>query len=461
MKEFIVQKFGGTSMGSASAMRKSMEVVKGHPQTRLVVVSATSGTTNLLLELINLAPQSQGSEQAQAKIEELHAQLDERHESLALDLGMDRDAFLEVRSLLNLARQYTQGMSLLGEASLRSTDSLLAIGEQLSSWIFFELLKNEGLPVQWLDVREIMITNSDFGRATPNRQKILELAENKICDGSEDTLFITQGFIGRNENGHTTTLGRGGSDYSAALLAEAIGARELQIWTDVPGLKTTDPRLVPQARTIDEINFNESAELANFGAKILHPATLWPAIRQNIPVYVGDSQNPELGGTWIRPQSTEGPLVRALALRKNQKLLTLSSLEMLQAPGFLAKIFDVLARHKISVDLVTTSEVHVAITLDVVTPITQEALVELKALSKVQLEESLALIAVIGNDLACSPGIVSEIFKCVENSSIRAICHGAGAHNLCFLVREDEATEIIQSLHDRFLGEQVEELSFS
>lgn len=449
MSTNTVQKFGGTSMGTLQSMRKSMEVVKAHPQTRIVVVSATSGTTNLLVDMIRLAPQGKSST---SQIENLHQNLQERHESMALDLGIDRNTFNEIRALLELARRYTQGMQLLGEASPRASDALLSLGERLSSWIFYELLKREGLPVQWLDVRTILRTNSDYSRAIPNILRIRELAQNNLSVHLNETIFVTQGFIGEDDEGHTTTLGRGGSDYSAALLAEAIGASELQIWTDVPGLKTTDPRLVPDARTIDEINFNESAELANFGAKILHPATLWPAIRAHIPVFVGDSQNPELGGTWIRPQSEEGPLVRALALRKNQKLLTLTSFDMLQAPGFLAKVFAVLAGHKISVDLVTTSEVSVAITLDIVSQITKEALTELGQLGRVQLEEGLALVAVIGNELASSPGIVSDIFKAVGAPPIRAICHGAGAHNLCFLVKEEDAPDIIANLHRNFLS---------
>ncbi|MBT3982192.1 MAG: lysine-sensitive aspartokinase 3 [Bacteriovoracaceae bacterium] len=453
MSTTVVAKFGGTSMGSKKAMEKCGETIKAYPDLRVVLVSATSGTTNILVELAKL---SIYGEKNQARIEQLLKDLEEKHLSMASDIGVRAETLKKIEELVLAAKNLAIGMSLLCEASLQATDSLLSIGERLSSLLFTELLQDCGINATWLDIREVMKTNSDFGKAIPDLELIKTLAKEKITPLCENHVVITQGFIGSDEEGKTTTLGRGGSDYSAALIAEALDASTLQIWTDVPGLKTTDPRVVSAAIKIDEINFNESAELSTFGAKVLHPATLWPAIRKNIPVYVGNSQNHLEGGTWVRPKSKNRPLVRALAMRRQQKLLTLTSLEMVHAPGFLAKVFTILARHKISVDLVTTSEVNVAITLDEPTSLTRDVARELKEHCHIQLEENLCLIAVIGNDIAHTPKLVGEIFKVTSEHSIRLICHGAGQHNLCFLVKRDEAENILKNLHKHFIENPVD-----
>ncbi|MEF1214583.1 aspartate kinase, partial [Vibrio alginolyticus] len=213
-----------------------------------------------------------------------------------------------------------------------------------------------------------------------------------------------QGFIGSDEAGNTTSLGRGGSDYSAALIAESVKAAGLEIWTDVPGIYTTDPRIAPKASPIPEISFSEASEMANFGAKILHPSTLVPALRHDIPVFVGSSKEPEKGGTWIRHQVESSPLFRALALRCNQTMVTLRSANMFHAYGFLAKVFEILAKHKISVDLITTSEISVSLTLDQTDTsggapqLPQAVREELEELCKVEVEHDLCLVALIGNN---------------------------------------------------------------
>ncbi|MCX7978621.1 MAG: lysine-sensitive aspartokinase 3, partial [Bdellovibrionaceae bacterium] len=308
-------------------------------------------------------------------------------------------------------------------------------------------------PVDWFDARKIIITSDHFGKAEPNIHLIAAKAKEHLAAVIENKVIgVTQGFIGATQSGATTTLGRGGSDYSAALFAEALGASVLEIWTDVAGIATTDPRLTPKARPISEISFQEASELATFGAKVLHPATLAPAVRKKIPVYVGSSFHPEQGGTWVRETVTDAPLVRVLALRKKQVLLTLSTPAMLRASGFLFQIFKVFADHKISVDAITTSEISVSMTLDDHTLLNKKLVEDLEKLAQVRVEENLALVSLIGNNINHTPGLAAKIFRTIEDISVRMICLGASRHNFCFLVRDEHGPEVVRRLHEDFIG---------
>ena len=266
--------------------------------------------------------------------------------------------------------------------------------------LFAEALRQEGVRTHLLDARQVIRTDDVHGNADPDIKVI-----QKLCRSELDTLLdqgfviVTQGFIGSTESGATTTLGKGGSDYTAALLAEALQAQQVYIWTDVCGIFSCDPRIIEQCHLIAEISFVEAAELATFGARILHPATLWPAIRCNIPVFIGSTFAPNKGGTWIRDRVQNSPKVRALAVRRNQTLVTVRSFRMFQTRGVLAELFDILSRHAISVDLVTTSEVSVALTLDNPERLSAEVIRELSAIAEIEIENELALIAVVGNDL--------------------------------------------------------------
>ena len=355
----------------------------------------------------------------------------------------------EIRTMARQAHLHT-------DAEL--ADRLIACGELMSTRLFTELLRQRGVKACWQDARQLLRTDSRFGKASVDLAATRALCQAALGPLLGDSLIITQGFIGADGNGRTTTLGRGGSDYSAALLAEALDAGTIEIWTDVPGIYTTDPRLVTRARPIPEISFVEAAEMATFGAKVLHPATLQPAVRQDIPVFVGSSKDPAAGGTWIRASTRTNPLFRAVALRRNQVLVTLHSLNMFHAYGFLAEVFGILARHRISVDLITTSEVSVSLTLDHTgsqsngEPILgDKVLAELGQLCKVQVETGLALVALIGNRMSEAAGVGSQVFDAIREHNIRMICYGASAHNLCFLVKEDEAGHIVNRLHQELL----------
>lgn len=442
----VVAKFGGTSVADYGAMNRCAEIVLGNPDCRLVVVSASSGVTNLLVELTQESINDDGRLQRLKQIAQIqYAILDK--------LGRPNDVAAALDKLLS--RMAVLSEALASQRSKAIMDELLSLGEQCSSALFAAVLREKGANSSAFDVRRVLRTDSHFGRAEPQVEQIAVLSREHLQPLLSEQVIVTQGFIGSDEAGQTTTLGRGGSDYSAALLAEALKASAVEIWTDVAGIYTTDPRLAPNAHPIAEISFNEAAEMATFGAKVLHPATILPAVRQQIQVFVGSSKEPEKGGTWIRHQVEDAPVFRAVALRRDQTLLNLHSLQMLHAQGFLAETFATLARHKISVDLITTSEVNVSLTLDKTGSdssgqglLSEALLQELSQHCRVRVEDGLALVAIIGNRIATTAGICRRVFEVLEPHNVRMICQGASPHNLCVLVAESEAAQVVKALHE-------------
>jgi len=440
-----VAKFGGTSVADHEAMLRCAHIIKNDKSTRLVVVSASAGVTNYL---VRLSQKNISVDEQKSIIENIRA----IQVNITQHLSSDVETALnqEINSLLEELTQYALTQSI--EHTTKTTDAILSFGEQFSSRIFAQVLQSVDVAGEYFNVKQVMKTNSLFGKA------VVELVElNKQCGQIlapklVDKVIVTQGFIGQDNNGDTTTLGRGGSDYSAALLAEALKATNLAIWTDVVGIFTTDPRITDQARAIKEISFGEAAEMATFGAKILHPATLIPAMRSNIPVFVGSSKEPEKGGTQIKKKVDSNPTYRSIALRREQTLVTVKSPAMLHASGFLAKVFGILAKHELSVDLITTSEISVALTFDnpvgsTQSIITNTVVAELEQLCEVTVEHGLSLVAVVGNGLDCAKGVGQQVFDTLEGINIRLICHGASANNLCFLVNESDANSAVEKLH--------------
>ncbi len=444
MSAFNVAKFGGTSVANFEAMSRCSTIIENNPNTRLVISSACSGVTNLLVELANGV---QDQEHRAGVLQKLAG----IHESILSQLEDSTEATAEVYSILDTVTSLAEAASI--QASTKLTDHLVACGELMSTHILAQLMRERGVNTIRFDIRDVLKTDGNFGRAEPSVEIISQLAQEKLVPLCQEYVVITQGFIGSDEEGNTTTLGRGGSDYSAALIAEGVKAAGLEIWTDVPGIYTTDPRIASKAAPIPEISFSEASEMANFGAKILHPSTLVPALRHDIPVFVGSSKEPQKGGTWIRHQVESSPLFRALALRCNQTMVTLRSANMFHAYGFLAKVFEILAKHKISVDLITTSEISVSLTLDQTDTsggapqLPQAAREELEALCKVEVEHDLCLVALIGNNMSESKGYAKQVFGTLEDFNLRMICYGASPHNLCFLVHESVSRQAIQKLH--------------
>ncbi|MDW6018185.1 lysine-sensitive aspartokinase 3 [Vibrio plantisponsor] len=443
MSAFNVAKFGGTSVANFEAMSRCSAIIENNPQTRLVVSSACSGVTNLLVELAN------GVQDADQRLS-IMKQLADIHDSIIDQLSEPTQVEKEVHSMLDSIASAAEAASF--QSSKKLTDHLVACGELMSTYILTQLMRERGVNAIRFDIREVLRTDSHYGRAEPQIEEIAKLAQEKLAPLCAEYVVVTQGFIGSDEQGNTTTLGRGGSDYSAALIAESVKASGLEIWTDVPGIYTTDPRIAPKAAPIPEISFSEASEMANFGAKILHPSTLVPALRHEIPVFVGSSKEPEKGGTWIRQQVENSPQFRALALRCNQTMVTLRSAKMFHAYGFLAKVFEVLAKYKISVDLITTSEISVSLTLDKTDTsggapeLPQEAREELQELCTVEVEHNLCLVALIGNHME-TKGYAKEVFSTLGDFNLRMICYGASDHNLCFLVDAPESKAVIQKLH--------------
>ncbi len=452
MKKIIVSKFGGTSMGDAQCMLRSAEVALKQ-NSSIVVVSATSGTTNDLILLGQTAQRNSWGE-ANAIIEKIRT----KHHKISNDLEASAETIDALNSLLGEMESLARGIYLLRDCSVKAMDTMMSLGERMSSVLFTQAMTatlnkaKSNSKAKLFDVREVLRTDDQYSKARPQTEKIIELCQEKLNHiRDQDLVLVTQGFIGMTEDGMTTTLGRGGSDYSAAILAEGISADILEIWTDVAGIATTDPRICSAAQPIAEISFKEASELATFGAKILHPATLMPAIRKNIPVFVGSSFEANAKGTWIRKEVDAHPLIRAMAIRKKQVLVTLSTPEMLHTHGFLYRLFQVFNNHKVSIDAITTSEISVSVTLDDSALVNKKLIQDLSEIAEVQVEENLSLVSLIGNNINHTPGLAKKIFDSISNINVRMICLGASKHNFCFLVSEDSGTEAIQKLHATFI----------
>lgn len=450
----IVSKFGGSSMKDAEAITRSAKIAAKRGSS-VVVVSATYGTTNYLIDL---------SEKAKSgRVKEVDTILDsikDNHLGIARDLEANEATLNELHLLLEELETLAKGMTFLKDAPPKAMDRLLSLGERLSSPLMTCALDRlQERKTETFDARKVIRTDDTFGKAVAQIEEIKALGSKQLYPAKYGEItYVTQGFIGSTADGETTTLGRGGSDYSAALFAEAIGADLLEIWTDVAGIATTDPRICPQATPINEITFQEAAELAVFGAKILHPTTLAPVQRAGIPCFVGSSYEPEAPGTWIRDHCEHQPLIRAMAVKRNQVLLTLTTPKMLDTYGYLSRIFAIFEKHKISVDAITTSEISLAMTVERETLIKKGFVEDLRSLGNVQVEENLALVSLIGNNINHTPGLAQTIFSALstgtsqnERINVRMICLGASKHNFCLVVKDEQASHGIALLHKEFI----------
>lgn len=456
--KIIVSKFGGTSMADYNAMLRSAQVVIDQSSS-LVLVSATSNTTDQLLNLIAKAETGHWNE-----CEKVLFTLREKHFDICQNVKNNQIISEQLRLFFQELETLSRGVFLLQECSLRAKDQILSFGERISSLLFTEVLKSllsekTDKDVMLFDSRTVLKTDSHFGRATPQIGQIKNLAQTYFHLDFK-TIYVGQGFIGSDENGATTTLGRGGSDYSAALFAEAVDADVLEIWTDVPGVATTDPRICKEAYIIKEISYAEASEMAQYGAKVLHPTTLVPAMRKNIPVFVGSSFDSKLTGTWIKDISESEPTVRAITTRENQTLLKIETPKMLNAFGFMSKIFNVFERHRISVDCVTTSEISIAVTVTQEDINNTQFIKELREIGEVKIESGFTLISLIGNHLTKKSGVARDLFNTIGEMNIRMMCLGASDNNFNFLVDQNDKKDIISSIHHALIGSENENRAF-
>ncbi len=438
-----IAKFGGTSVANYAAMQNCAKIVAGNPATRIVVVSAAAGVTNYLVSLAHTPmTQEQINDTVQSIIDI----------ELAILNALNDKANIEpkLNELLDELRSLASHEEILHRNDLK--DQLLSMGERMSSLMFSAVLAEQNVQTLNFDVRKVLRTDSEFGEAAPQLDAIAENAQKLLKPEIANAIVVTQGFVGADEEGRTTTLGRGGSDFTAALLAEGLGADVCEIWTDVTGVYTTDPRITPAAHPLPELSFEEAAEMATFGAKVLHPATMEPAVRKDIKVFVGSSKEPEKGGTWIVRDCEHEPSFRAITRRKEQVMVTVKTPKMMYAQGFLQQVFAIIAKHKLSVDLVTTSEISVSFTLDnpansVAQRLNRETIAELETICDVKVEHGFDLVTVVGNHMQTGKGVSSRIFAAVSDYNLRMICFGANPHNISFLVNESDSTEIVKVLH--------------
>jgi aspartate kinase len=452
----LVLKFGGTSVGSAERFEgvlKLLSNLQSSNQKAVIVLSAMSGVTNALIAGATLAVNRdlKGALQKLAAIRDTHEQCVENlfvKSQQSMNLLKDIDASLQELEIL------FKGISYLGELTKRSLDAVSGMGELLSSKILAAYAESKGLKVQWVDARDFMITDENFGKANPLWSKLVPMAKEKlnpILDSGK--LVITQGFIGATEDGASTTLGRGGSDFSASIMGVALDATEIQIWTDVDGMMTADPRVVKDAIVLNEVSFQEASELAYFGAKVLHPLTIAPAVDKNIPVRILNTMRPEAPGTIIKATINATGLVCAIASKKGISAFFISSPRMLMAHGFLTRVFEVFDRHQTSIDLISTSEVSVSVTTDR-TDTLDKISADLADHGEVRVQSNVAIITVVGRQFREKSGIAGQVFDALRNINIIMISGGASDINLSFVVSEEEADLAIRQLHDAFFEKQ-------
>ncbi len=450
----LVLKFGGSSVADAACMRQVAEVVtRALPRSPLVVLSAMGKTTNGLFA----AAQAAEAGDLAAALATLGT-LVETHRRAVADLvpqGLPAPLDPSLTELFAELEMLLRGVALLRELSPRSMDAIAGFGERLSTLVFEAHLRASGIDSTWFDARTVLRTDATFGAALPRPSEIEMAAQVRLKPLlGAGRAVVTQGYIGATEDGLTTTLGRGGSDYSAALFGAALGAEEVQIWTDVEGVLTCDPRIVPGALPIPELSFAEAGELAAFGAKVLHPATIQPAVEARIPVTVRHTRLPEGRFTTITGSVRTGRPVTALASRGPITTLTVTSSRMLAQSGFLARLFDVFARRGVSVDLIATAEVSVSLTVEADAPL--KALVEdLSVFASVDVAEERAIVAVVGERLKATPGLAARAFTALGEINVEMISMGANEINLSLVLRKAEADEALRRLHRALIEEGV------
>ena len=446
----IVLKFGGTSVADAAAIRRAAAIVQSRRgRDPIVVVSALAGATNLLLEIAAQAARGQLI-LALSSVEALR----ERHlaeaEALLGGGGELHDVVSEMGAMFDELASLAGALSVLGDLTPRSQDAIAAIGEQLSSLLAAAAFRAAGLPAVHVDARQVMITDDTFMKAEPDLDAIAEAAHRLLSPIVRNReIPVLGGFIGAaRSSGITTTLGRGGGDYSASLFGAALHAEAIEIWTDVDGMLTADPRVVKKARLIERVAFDEASELASFGAKVLHPSTIAPAVRLGIPVYVLNSRNPSSGGTMITFDAPRRP-VTAIAGKSGVSLVKVRSPKMLLAEGFLHRLFKVFEDHRTSVDVVATSEVSVSLTVDDPTHL-DAIIVDLRALGDVAIERNRGIVAIVGTGISDGGASMSRALQALGNVRVYMLSLSATGITLTVVVDDEQVKPLMQRLHAEF-----------
>jgi aspartate kinase len=448
----IVVKFGGTSVGDAAAIERAASIVQSRLDRRpVVVVSALGGATNALLAVGEQSAKGHliGALRGVETLRDRH--LKECEQLLGGTPAAD-DVASDLSAIFDELASLAEALSILGHVTPRSLDAIAAFGEQASSQLVTALFQRRGIAAEHVDARDVMITDSAFMQAEPQPAAIAQRSRDLLVPMlREGKVPVLGGFIGATPEGITTTLGRGGSDYSASLIGAALRADAIEIWTDVDGMLTADPRVVNGALLIEEIRFDEASELASFGAKVLHPSTIAPAVRLGIPVFIYNSRRPEGKGTRITFDAPYRP-VSAIAGKMDVALIKVTATRMLFAHGFLRRVFEIFERHQTSVDVVATSEVSVSVTID--DPARLEALlVDLRSLGDVSIERNRGIIAIVGAGICDAGGAMGRALIALGETKVHMMSLSATGINLTVIVDGDQVNAAIERLHNEFFGD--------
>jgi aspartate kinase len=448
----IVMKFGGTSLESAEALRRVAAIISARrSESPFIVVSAMGKTTNELLAIGHTAAEGHVDDAIArlAVLREYHLREAASAVGAANRMALDEILDTHFRALAALIERIARARTV----DLSAADDLASFGERLSSQIVTLVLKHSGMKGHHLDARQLVVTDARHTRATPLAKETYSRIAKAVNVLPAQSVPVMAGYVGATEQGITTTLGRGGSDFSAAIAGAALDASEIQIWTDVDGMLTCDPRLVPDARRIKMLSFDEAAELAYFGAKVLHPATLLPAMEKNIPVRVLNSRRPDGEGTRIvadRVPSTS--VIKCVACKRGITVVDIRSTRMLMAHGFLKNIFEVFDRHETAVDMLATSEISVSLTIDDDRHL-DDICDEVRPYADISAESGQAIVCVVGDNLRSTPRVAARVFGALADIPVRMISQGASRLNVSFVVAESDATRAVQLLHEEFFAE--------
>jgi aspartate kinase len=444
----VVMKFGGSSVVDAAAIGRVCGIVaaeQARGSVPVVVVSALGGVTDALLALADAARQKK-----RAALDAGLESLSRRHHDQAQALGVGDDDALRgaLEAQIAALTSTLERVSREGHADEPDLDAVAATGELLSSRLVVAAMSRRGLPCAWVDARDVLITDDRFMRALPLMDSVAAAAAEVIAPLlSSGTIPVLGGFVGRTADGRTTTLGRGGSDYSASIVGAAIHAAEIQIWTDVDGMLTADPRVVSDAEVVRHLSFAEAAELAYFGAKVLHPSTIFPAISRNIPVRILNSMRPDQAGTLITADPPrDGRPFAALACKRGITVIDITSTRMLMAHGFLRRVFEAFEQAETAVDVVTTSEVSVSVTIDD-NRRGADIVASLLEIADVSVEENMAILTVVGDRLATNSTLAARIVGALTDFPLRMISQAASRRNVTIVLPEAYLPRAMTHLH--------------
>jgi aspartate kinase len=436
-----VMKFGGTSVGKPERMFEVARLITHDQERKIVVLSAVSGTTNALVSISDSLAAGK-KEEARQKIDALEAQ----YRLFIKDLVKVPDCIQAAGNILTEHFEFLNIILRISYSEALNKD-ILAQGELLSTRLFSVYLSEQGISHHLLPALEFMSIDAND---EPQVEVIREKLDKIIRQHGSQTLFITQGYICKNSRGEVDNLKRGGSDYSASLIAAAIKASVCEIWTDISGMHNNDPRIVEKTRAIEQLSFDEAAELAYFGAKILHPASIWPAQQYLIPVKLLNTMEPEAKGTLIT-EDAGSVGVKAVAAKDGITAVNIRSSRMLLAYGFLRKVFEVFEKYRTPIDMITTSEVAVSLTIDNDSAL-NEITRELEALGSVAIDKNQTIICIVGNQIAAHADSLKKVFDSISNIDVRMVSYGGSAHNISVLVQADQKVKILQQLNRGLFG---------